>query len=126
MTSADKGKTWAPWFDLMFRPAAASGAGLNGRKGDKVVLDDLDTQYQAVVKQNDVATMDRLLAEDFILVTGSGKTYTKADLLNEARSGRMRYSHQEDTDRTVRVWGAAAVVTAKLWEQGTDGGKSFD
>jgi hypothetical protein len=49
---------------------------------DKAALAALDTEYQAAVKKNDVATMDRLLADDFILVTGSGKTYNKADLLN--------------------------------------------
>src|SRR5690349_22302808 len=47
----------------------------------------LDTQYQAAVEKNDVATMDKLLADDFVLVTGSGKNYTKQDLLNDARSG---------------------------------------
>jgi hypothetical protein len=29
-----------------------------------------------------------MLADDFILVTGSGRAYRKADLLDEARSGR--------------------------------------
>jgi ketosteroid isomerase-like protein len=86
----------------------------------------LDTEYQAAVLKNDAATMDRILADDFVLVTGSGKTYTKADLLKEARSGQMVYEHQEDTAQTVRVWGDTAVVTAKLWEKGTDSGKSFD
>ena len=93
---------------------------------DKQTLAALDTQYQAAVKQNDAATMNRLLADDFILVTGSGKTYTKIDLLDEARSGQTRYEHQEDTDQTVRIWGDTAVVTAKLWERGTNQGKSFD
>ena len=53
----------------------------------------LDTEYQAAVKKNDVGTMDRILADDFVLVTGLGKTYTKADLLEEARSKRMVYEH---------------------------------
>jgi hypothetical protein len=70
--------------------------------------------------------MDGILADDFILVTGSGKVYSKADLLAEARSGRIMYEHQEDTAQTVRIWGDTAVVTAKLWEKGTDNGKSFD
>jgi ketosteroid isomerase-like protein len=86
----------------------------------------LDTQYQTAVKKNDVAAMDRILADDFVLVTGSGKTYTKADLLEEARSARMVYEHQEDSAQTVRVWGDAAVITAKLWEKGTENGKPFD
>jgi ketosteroid isomerase-like protein len=93
---------------------------------DRKVVAALDTEYQAAVKKNDDATMDRILADDFVLVTASGKTYTKADLLNDARGGRTAYEHQEDTMQTVRVWGDTAVVTAKLWEKGTDDGKPFD
>jgi len=93
---------------------------------DRKVVAALDTEYQAAVKKNDAATMDRILADDFVLVTASGKTYSKADLLNDARGGRTAYEHQEDTMQTVRVWGDTAVVTAKLWENGTDDGKPFD
>jgi ketosteroid isomerase-like protein len=86
----------------------------------------LDTEYQAAVKNNDAATMDRILADDFVVVIGSGKIYTKADLLQMARTGRVHYEHQEDSDQAVRVWGDTAVVTAKLWMKGTDQGKPFD
>ena len=41
---------------------------------DKAAVAALDTQYQAAVKANDAATMDRILADDFVLVTGRGKT----------------------------------------------------
>lgn len=70
--------------------------------------------------------MDRILTDDFVLVTGSGKKYAKDDLIADARSGRAHYEHQEDSERTVRVWGDTAVVTAKLWEQGIRDGKRFD
>jgi ketosteroid isomerase-like protein len=86
----------------------------------------LDTEYQAAVKKNDAATMARLLDDNFILVVGSGKTYTKKDLVDADRAGTTIYEHQEDTEQTVRVWGDTAVITAKLWEKGTDGGKAFD
>ncbi len=69
--------------------------------------------------------MNRILADDFILVTGSGKTYTKADMLEEARRGDI-YSQNDEEVQTVRVWGDTAVVTAKLWEKYTSNGKSFD
>src|SRR5438309_3478057 len=81
---------------------------------DEKTVGALDKEYQEAVKNNDVATMDRILADDFILVTGLGKTYTKADLLEEARSKRMVYECQEDSVRKVRVWGDTAVVTALL------------
>lgn len=118
-TSADSGRKWKPWFDLMFRPHVGSD------DAAKVVAA-LDTQYQAAVEKNDAATMDRILADDFTLVTGSGKSFTKADLLNEARSGRVVYEQQNDTAQAVRVWGDTAVVTAKLRAKGTESGKPFE
>ena len=68
---------------------------------DQRAVAGLDTVYQAAVKKNDAATMDRILADDFVLVVGSGKTYTKADLLSEARSGHYNYEHgRHATDRS--------------------------
>ena len=90
------------------------------------IVSALDNQYQAAVQRNDAVAMAGILGDDFLLVTGSGKTYTKADLLDEVRSGQTRYEHQEDTERTVHVWGDAAVVSAKLWEKGTEKGEPFD
>ncbi len=93
---------------------------------DRKTVAALDTEYQAAVKRNDAATMDRILAADFVVVLGNGRIYTKADLLNMARSGQIHYEHQEDSDKTVRVSGDTAVVTAKIWIKGTDQGKSFE
>jgi ketosteroid isomerase-like protein len=125
LVSTDAGSTWQPWFDLIFRPHAQVDA-KNASARDRKIIAALDNEYQAAVKKNDAATMERLLPDDFMLVTGSGKTYTKADLLSEARSGRVVYDHQEDTAQMVRVWGDTATITAKLWEKGTDNGKPFD
>jgi ketosteroid isomerase-like protein len=126
VTSLDAGKTWQPWFDLVFRPHSPIAADNVSADSDAATIARLDTEYQAAVKKNDAATMDRLLADDFVLVTGSGKTYTKTDLLQEARSGRFVYERQEDTAQKVRIWSDCAVITAKLWAKGTENGKPFD
>ena len=93
---------------------------------DRTIVAALDTQYQEAVKNNDVATMDRILADDFVLVTGKGKVFGKEDLLKEAREAKTTYEHQEDSQQTVRVWGDTAVVTALLWVKGTEGSKSLE
>jgi len=105
--------------------ALGSAAAIAAESDDRKAVADLDTQYQLAVKNNDAATMDRILADDFVLVTGRGKTYNKSDLL-KSTNGATVYEHQEDTDQTVRVWGDTAVVTALLWVKGTDSGKPFD
>ena len=93
---------------------------------DQAAVAALDTQYQAAVKSNDATTMDRILAEDFVLVTGRGKTVNKADLLRAAKDKTDTYEHQEDTEQTVRVWGDTAVVTALLWIKGANKDGPYD
>ena len=77
---------------------------------DRQAVAALDTQYQEAVKNNDAETMGRILADDFVLVVGNGKTYTRADLLDSARSGM----------------GDTAVVTARLWLKGINDGAAFE
>jgi len=93
---------------------------------DKRIVAALDTEYQLAVKNNDAATMDRILADDFILVLGNGRVLTKEDLIKEARSKEITWEHQEDSNQTVRVWGDTAVVTALLWEKYTYQGKTVE
>lgn len=109
---------------LTILPAVAVAS--DSTKEDANLVAALDTQYQDAVKNNDAGTMARILADDFVVVLGSGKVYSKADLLQFARTRRVQYEHQEDSERTVRVWGDTAVVTAKLWTKGSDQGKPFE
>jgi ketosteroid isomerase-like protein len=63
----------------------------------------LDTKYQAAVKANDAATMDQVLADDFVLVTGRGKVFSKADLLDSARKKEITYERQDEEPGSQKV-----------------------
>lgn len=93
---------------------------------DATTVADLDTAYQAAVKANDAEGMARILADDFVLVTGRGKVFTKNDLLEEARKKSTIYEKQDELEQKVRVWGNTAVVTALLWIKGTSEGKTWE
>jgi ketosteroid isomerase-like protein len=123
-------RTRFDWRHLAFAVACifliSAVRALASRANDQNAVAALDTQYQQAVTNNDAVTMGRILADDFVLVTGKGKTFTKADLINESKSGKTTYEHQEDTNQTVRLWGDTAVVTALLWEKGVTDGKAFN
>lgn len=104
----------------------APAAPPTNRQDDQKTLAKLDADYQKAVEQNDTKTMARILADDFVLVEGDGTVSTKADLLKDAASGKTKYEHQIDSERTIRVWGDTAVVTAKLWAKGLEDGKQVD
>jgi ketosteroid isomerase-like protein len=124
VTSSDAGKTWQRWFDLSFRPRVQ--ADKTAHSDDVATVARLDEQFQAAVKANDARTIDKIVSDDFILVTGSGDVFNKQQLLDEAHSLQTTYEQQEDTERSVRVWGNTAVVTAKLRVKGVRGGKPID
>ena len=86
----------------------------------------LDIEFQAATGKKDVAAIDRMLPDDYVLITSKGQLETKADLLAEARDPKVVYTHQEDSQRTVRIWSDTAIITAVLWAAGTEDGKPFD
>jgi ketosteroid isomerase-like protein len=92
---------------------------------DRKTVAALDTEFQQAVKRHDVATIERILHEDMILVLGDGRTVSRNDIVQSARDKRLAYEQQDEDEGTqvVRVWGDTAVVTARLWVKGvqTDG-----
>lgn len=106
----------------------APGVARSSPEEDRQTVAALDTQYQEAVERNDAETMARILDDHFVLVLGTGKTYSRADLLDSARNGKITYEHQDEDAGTqvVRVWGDTAVVTARLWLKGVNDGVAFE
>ena len=89
---------------------------------DAQMVGALDTVYRAAIKANDIAIMDQILADDFVLVNDQGASLTKANLINEAREKRTIYDEEgvEEGTQNVRVWRDTAVVTELLRIKGTE------
>ena len=113
---------------IVVLPLGAAGKLNASPEEDAKAVAALDTKYQAAVKANDAQTMDQILADDFILVTGRGAVFSRADLLDSARKKEATYERQDEEPgtQTVRVWGNTVVVTALLWVKSRQGGKASD
>jgi hypothetical protein len=60
----------------------------------------------------------RIPADNLIVATGSGKTYTEEDLRKDGRGKEETDERNGEDVQTVRVWGDTAAVTARFWEKG--------
>lgn len=58
----------------------------------------------------DVDTLARIFADDYVQYNESGQTFTKQDVLNNFRTGAIRYPSIVSTGRTIRVFDDMAVV----------------
>ena len=95
---------------------------------DRRAVAALDTEFQAAVKHNDAATIDRIQHPDMVLVLGDGSVLTKADHVQAARDRTVVYEIQDEEpgSQVVRIHGDTAVVTALLRLKGTHQGTPFD
>ena len=75
----------------------------------------------------DVVALERVLTPDFTLTLSNGDVSTRADEINELRSGKVHYDVFENYDMLARLYGRdTAVVLGKTRVKGTADGKPFD
>ncbi|MGD0912076.1 MAG: nuclear transport factor 2 family protein [Terracidiphilus sp.] len=82
-------------------------------------IDQLEDTWRAAVLKGDTKTVSSLLADDYMAITPSGTLQTKEESLNSLRSGGMRFTSLDISDRKVRFYGDTAVVTSLADVQGT-------
>jgi ketosteroid isomerase-like protein len=73
----------------------------------------LERELVAAIGSGDLATYDRIVADDYVAFEASGKTTPKKDIMESYRSGARHYTNLEIFDVEGRVFGDTAVVSAK-------------
>jgi ketosteroid isomerase-like protein len=73
----------------------------------------LERELVAAIARGDLATYDRIVAEDYVAFQASGAESTKAQIMAAYRSGSLHYTGLEIFDVEARVFGDTAVVSAK-------------
>src|ERR1700687_2613391 len=73
----------------------------------------------------DLSVLAQILADDYVQYNESGKAFTKQDVLNNFRTGAIRYPSIVSTGRKIRVFGATAVVHGAESDEVESDGKRF-
>ena len=73
----------------------------------------------------DVTALSQIFADDYIQYNESGQAFTKQDVLNNFKSGAIRYPSIVSTGRRIRVFGDMAVVHGSESDEVEIGGKRF-
>jgi ketosteroid isomerase-like protein len=85
----------------------------------------LENEFARAVASNNADALDRLLADDWIIVEPDGGLIDKARFLGVIRSGALSHESMESTDLKVRVYGNTAVVTGLTTSKGKFMGQDF-
>jgi hypothetical protein len=74
----------------------------------------------------DIAELSRIFADDYIQYDESGESHTRQDVLNNLKSGVIRYLSMESTGRRIRVLNAdVAIVHGSEEDDVEQGGQRF-
>jgi ketosteroid isomerase-like protein len=86
----------------------------------------LEKKWNEVYKRGDIAVMDSLLADDFIITVEDGSTFSKPGYSAQNGNSSVHVEISEMSDLRVRMHGNTGVVTGAYYEKGTEKGKSYE
>jgi ketosteroid isomerase-like protein len=88
-------------------------------------IENLEEQLRLAMLSSDVETLDRLLADDLVLVDHQGRRLDKKQDLEVHRSGILQLQQIEIYDRVIKLIGNAATVSLSTRISGTYYGEGF-
>jgi ketosteroid isomerase-like protein len=85
-----------------------------------------EKQWNEVYKRGDIAMMNSLLTDDFIITVEDGSTFSKPGYIAHTGNTTVHVQVSDMSDLQVRMHGNTAVVTGAYHEKGKDKGKAYE
>jgi len=92
----------------------------------KQELKRINKEYDEALVRGDVATLERLFAEEFVYTSTSGEVLNKQQQLELFRSGALKIASGASDGVEVRLYGDIAVMLARFVAKGEFRGQAFD
>ena len=71
-------------------------------------------KFLEALKSGDIALLERIYADDYVLVRPNGDTLTKEQILADLRQHSMRFTSFEVNDVLIRTKGSVGILTADV------------
>lgn len=73
----------------------------------------------------DIESLARIFGDDYVQYDPAGRAFTKQEVLENLRTGSVRYSRIQSTRRRVRLFGDFAIVHGSESDEVESGGSCF-
>jgi hypothetical protein len=117
---------WAGVFVLALQPVMAQTADKaakekSKKEGGSVAeqIEKLSDEGREAALKGDVSFLENNTADDYTAIGGMGNVMSKSDAIQMRKSGDVKYSAIDVSDKKVRVYGDTAVLTATADLKGT-------
>ena len=105
---------------------AASGWAVGDTASDERELTQLVNDLNAAIVKPDIAFLERVLAKDYVHYRPHGNVETRAQYLEDRKSGSVDFDSLVADEIKVRVYGDTAIVTYRSTAKGKDQDGAID
>jgi ketosteroid isomerase-like protein len=112
---------------------ALSVASAGGQEMDKGKAGNAEEQVKALqgraieaLLKSNTSFFEKYFADDIVIIHGTGAVVTKAQDIQNLKSGALKYESYEVNDRKIRVYGNTAVVNDVATVKGLIASKPFN
>jgi ketosteroid isomerase-like protein len=88
-------------------------------------IDQKENAWRDAILKGNIATLDALLADDYMSISAYGTLQNKEQALANVRNGQLHFTSLEFSDRKVHFYGTTALVSSRAEVTGTSGGKDI-
>ena len=71
-------------------------------------------EFLQALKSGDITALERIYADDYLLVRPNGNTFTKKEILDDLRQHSMRFTSFQVQDVLIRTIGIVGILTAEV------------
>ena len=110
---------------VALRPSLAQMGGetsKNSTKGSgavKAQIEKLSDEGREAALKGDTSFLEKQTTDDYTSITGTGAVLTRSEMIQMRKSGDIKYSSIDVSDRKVRMHGNTAIFTATADVKGT-------
>lgn len=108
-------------FLILFAAAASAFAANFG--SDEQTMRMLDRELAIATYTADINWFRLHLADDYVLITASGATTTKAQLIEQLKASSFKMELYEPTEVAVRAYGSTVIVSGRMLQKYTSSGE---
>ena len=89
---------------------------------------ELDSEWNAAYPRHDVAALERIIADDWVCIDGTGLVIGKRQLLERLKSGVPFPDPHKFDETSLRMFGDTAIITGRLsgTRRDNDGSVNFE
>jgi ketosteroid isomerase-like protein len=100
-----RNRVWCVALSCVFALGAAARS-----EPPEVLVPRLDAELAQAVLRGDIAALERLFDDDFVVTHPRGGIHERAAVLDLVRKGQIRYTSYEQKVESIRVWSDVAVT----------------